>query len=327
MSNLLTSYSGDNFILIDDYKMKVNSLDVGQPEVAVQLSGSLSSSTPTVEVVTWKRGIMEESVRFKYIGMSYDTAKTCANDMRGRFTYQKKAWCYGDYIEDGNWLIGWHSKYNTPTLDSNITIQKHGNGCMYDVVVDAHATIENYTRGGYAALTGSRPIADTLAYIPGFNDNPTLDGQHFDAAGADNIVLVNAPTRTINYELVGANIYTTMISADGEIKLKESNWYRRTVDSYCQVKYEGMTRAACKSLYNSVATFSNSGWYVQQHPWELSAWFDNTQQLNIKWRENTNVTSWQCLNDYRATEGDSGLFTAELTLHAQEITMTDNPTS
>lgn len=42
--NLLTSYSGDNFILIEDYKMKVNSLDAGQPEVAVQLS----VDTPTV---------------------------------------------------------------------------------------------------------------------------------------------------------------------------------------------------------------------------------------------------------------------------------------
>ena len=33
-----------NFVLLDDYKMKVNSLDVGQPEVAVQLS----VDTPTV---------------------------------------------------------------------------------------------------------------------------------------------------------------------------------------------------------------------------------------------------------------------------------------
>jgi len=43
-SNLLTSYNSSNFVLLDDYKMKVNSLDVGQPEVAVQLS----VDTPTV---------------------------------------------------------------------------------------------------------------------------------------------------------------------------------------------------------------------------------------------------------------------------------------
>lgn len=33
--NLLTSYNADNFILVDDYKLQCNSLDVGQPEVAV----------------------------------------------------------------------------------------------------------------------------------------------------------------------------------------------------------------------------------------------------------------------------------------------------
>jgi len=270
---------------------------------------------------------MEESIRFKYVGMDYDTAQSCADSMRSLFTYSKYAWCYGDYIENGNWLFGWHKKYLSPALDSNITVQKHGSGCMYDVLVDAHATVENYTKGGYAALATSRPIADTLSHIPGYSSNPTLSGQHFDAAGANNIVLVNSPTRTINYELVAENIYTTKISANGDIELQESNWYRRTVDSYCQVKYEGMTKAACKSLYNSLATFNSNGWYVQQHPWELSAWFTpNSRQLNIKWVENTSVTSWQCLNDYKATEDDSGMFTAEITLHAQEVTMTDNPT-
>ena len=68
--NLKSSYDSTNFVLLDDYKMKFNSLDAGQPEVAVLLSGD----TPTVSCVTWKRGVLEESIRFKYIGMDYDTA-------------------------------------------------------------------------------------------------------------------------------------------------------------------------------------------------------------------------------------------------------------
>lgn len=323
--NLLTSYNATNFVLLDDYKMKFNSLDVGQPEVAVLLSGD----SATVSCVTWKRGVMEESIRFKYIGMDYDSAQECAQAMRTDFTYTKYPWLFGDYISAGNWLYGWHKGVGTPTLESNITVQKRGSGCMYDVVVDGHTTLDNYTIGGYAALTNSRHIGDLLNSLPGYTSTHTLSGHHFDSAGADNITIVNAPTQTTQFELVAEDIYTTKKETSiSSYTLEKNNWYRVTTDQYAQVKYEGMTKTACKNLYNSLATFGSSGWYLSSHPWELSAWFtSNSTQLNIEWVENTEVTTWQCLNDFKATEDDSGMFTAEITLHAQRVTMTDSPTS
>lgn len=319
--NLLTSYGAQNFVLLDDYKMRFNSIKVGQPEVAVLLSGNVAS----VQTVTWKRGIMEESCRFSYIGMSYDAAQNCAASMRSLLTFWSPTWIYGDYLSGGNWLLGWHHGFETPKLESGITVQRHGSGCMYDVVVDARYTAEEYTTGGYAGAATSQLLRSTLAYIPGFNSSPPLSGTHFDTAGADNIVLVSAPQRRIDFELVGQDIYTTKkeTSISGW-SLTSGDWYRATIDSTCQVRYEGMTRSACQSLYNSLNR--QDGWYLSSHPWELSAYFTpNTTQLNIGWVKNENVRSWQCLNDYTATEGDGGMFAAELTLHATEEDMTNNP--
>lgn len=324
--NLKSSYDSTNFVLLDDYKLKFNSLDAGQPEVAVLLSGD----TPTLSCVTWKRGVLEESIRFKYIGMDYDTAQDCANAMRSLLIYQKSPWVYGVYLSGDNMLYGWHQGTGTPTLDSEIALQKNGTGCMYDVVVEGRTNYENYTANSFTTLTSYRPLGSVLNSIPGYTSNPVLSGEHFDSAGADNITLVNAPTRKVTFELVGENIYTTKISSDMKVHLVSDNWYRATIDSYAQVKYEGMTKAACKSLFNSLN--STAGWYAQIHPWVLSAWFtqgqtSSTVQLNINWREDTSVTSWQCLNDYKATQDDSGLFTAELMLHSQETKMTSTPNS
>ncbi len=322
--NLKSSYDSTNFVLLDDYKMKFNSLDAGQPEVAVLLSGD----TPAVSCVTWKRGVLEESIRFKYIGMDYDTAQNCANAMRSLLTYQKTPWVYGVYLSAGNMLYGWHQGTGTPALDSEIALQKHGTGCMYDVVVEGYTNYEKYTANNYTSMTTNRPLGSVLNSIPGYTSNPVLTGEHFNAAGADNITIVNAPTRKVSFELVGENIYTTKISSDLEMHLVSDNWYKATIDSYAQVRYEGMTKSACKNLFNSLN--STTGWYSQIHPWVLSAYFTQGQtssvaQLNINWVENQSQTSWQCLNDYKATEDDSGMFTAELMLHSQQTQMTTTP--
>ena len=318
---LLTTYGADNFILLDDYKLKCNSLDAGQPEVAVLLSGA----NPSVQVVTWKRGITEESLRFKYVGMDYETAQDCADALRDSLTYTKYPWQFGAYLSGQTMLYGWHRGVGTPTLDSSVTVQKHGTGCMYDVVVDARAETENYTAGG-DPVGGGAPLAGKLNGIAGYSASHVLSGAHFDAAGAGNIVLVNAPTRTTQFELVGEDIYTTRISSDLSVRLVKSNWYRATTDFYAQVQYQGMTRAACKSLYNALAQKNSGGWYLPSHPWELSAWFDDGD-LHIEWRQNPDVTTWQCLNDYSAREDESGMCTAELMLHSQQIEMTDDPQS
>lgn len=132
---------------------------------------------------------------------------------------------------------------------------------MYDVIVDARAETENYVTRGDPVGNGA-PLGNKLNSIAGYGNSPVLSGEHFDAAGADNIVIVNAPTRTTQFELVGEDIYTTRVSSDLSVHLVKSNWYKATTDFYAQVQYQGMTRAACKSLYNSLAVKSSSGWYL-----------------------------------------------------------------
>lgn len=46
----LTSYGAENFVMLEDYNFKFNSIEQGQPEVAVELSGTLSGGEPTVTV-------------------------------------------------------------------------------------------------------------------------------------------------------------------------------------------------------------------------------------------------------------------------------------
>lgn len=257
--------------------------------------------------------------------MNYQTAQNCATAMRQTLTYTKYPWLYGSYLSGHDMLYGWYKGVGTPTLDSSVTVQKHGTGCMYDVVVDAHAEYENYTTDG-DPTGGDAPLGNKLNSIAGYSTSPQLSGEYFDAAGADNIVMVNAPTRTTKFELVAEDITTTRISSDLSVQYVKSNWYRATTDFYTQVQYQGMTRAACKSLYNSLAVKSSSGWYLSSNPWVLSAWFDHSN-LHIEWRQKPDVTIWQCLNDYTAREDESGMFTAELMLHSQQVEMTDSPQS
>ena len=188
---------------------------------------------------------------------------------------------------------------------------------MYEVVVNAKCTTENYTDDGNALNLNNKPLYGIVSNLAGWNDTPQLDGVNFSAAGSDNISLVVAPTRNVTFELVGEKLVTTNPEAIGELTIDD--WYKATIDSYAQVRYEGMTKAACRALFSSLNSVSG-GWYHQAHPWEYTC-----ENNTLKWKENTNVTTYQCLNDYKATQDDSGLFTAELTLHCQETIMTKSP--
>lgn len=144
-----------------------------------------------------------------------------------------------------------------------------------------------------------------------------MDGVHFDAASADNISLIVAPTRNVTFELVAENLITSDPTSITGFTI--DNWYRATTDQFAQVKYEGMTKAACRNLFNSLN--NTSGWYFQFHPWEYK-W--NAQTQTLGW-EVSDVTQYQCLNEFKAIEDESGLFTAELTLHVQQESMTKYP--
>lgn len=85
-----------------------------------------------------------------------------------------------------------------------------------------------------------------------------------------------------------------------------------------------MTNAACRSLFNTLN--NTNGWYLSYHPWIFdSTWNSTTNKWTLGWREDTTTNVYQCLNDFKATEDGSGMFTAELSLHAQRIEMTKTP--
>ena len=313
----LTSYSDKNFVLTEDYSYRFNQIECGQPEVAVEWNSA--QETPEVTIAQWWRGVVEERAGFKYIGMNYTTAKNCANAMRSLLTFQTYEWEYGAYLSSDHLLYGWHKGNMTPTLESEIRLE-HNAGCMYDVVVNAKCTTINYDKAGRAVQTGSTPLATAVASLPGWSSTHTLSGEHFDAASANNITLIVAPTQNIEFELVAQKLATT--DPNNLSGFVINDWYRATTDQYAQVKYEGMTKTACRNLFNALN--ATNGWYLSSHPWEYKY---DYQTKTLSWHENTNVTTYQCLNDFKANEDESGLFTAELTLHAQRVAMTDTPMS
>lgn len=160
-------------------------------------------------------------------------------------------------------LYGWHKSIPTPTLESEVRLE-HNAGCMYDVVVNAKCTMINYDKAGDALQTGSRPLAGAVYHLPGWTSTHQLSGVHFDAASARNITLVVAPTKNVEFELVAPRLIT---SKPGNLSgFTIDDWYRATTDQYAQVRYEGMTKAACRSLFSTLN--DTTGWYLETHPWE-----------------------------------------------------------
>lgn len=115
--------------------------------------------------------MQDERTGFKYVGMDYGTAKSCADAMRSVLTFQKPTWLFGEYLSSVGgakvMLYGWHKGIATPTLESEVRLE-HNAGSMYDVVVNAHCTTEDYSNAGLATTTTSRPLADNLRSIPGY---------------------------------------------------------------------------------------------------------------------------------------------------------------
>jgi hypothetical protein len=259
--NLQSSYGANNIEITQDYSYSFNQIDVGEP--VVTMTRDLSGETD-VKYAAWKRAVMVETAGWKYIGMDYATAKSCANAMRSALTFTTYPWEYGYYMtpQTSALQFGWHKSSYVPTLESDVAVRQRS-GCMYDVVVNARATTENYSLGSVALDIGSRPLADQLQSIAGWNSSVSLTGEHFDAAGSGNIRVVSAPTNKVSFELVGQKLITSNPSSPTGLSLDD--WYRATTDQYAQVRYEGMTKSACRSLFSSLN--STGGWYLQYHPW------------------------------------------------------------
>lgn len=111
---------------------------------------------------------MEERAGFKYIGMDYDTAQSCANSLRTSLTITSYPWACGKYLYNGNLLYGWHKGTGTPTIESEVRVEKHA-GCMYDVVVNAKCTTTNYDKHSNALNITNRPLYTVVSGLAGWS--------------------------------------------------------------------------------------------------------------------------------------------------------------
>lgn len=159
----------------------------------------------------------EERAGFKYVGMDYDTAQTCANAMKTGLTHQSYVWEWGTHWDSTTSTIelGWYKAASTPTFESNVNIVKTGQGGLYDVVVEARSTQKSYsTSVDGNNVTGSRPLYGFVTRLAGWSDSSTpSNGKYNTSASASNIVLISAPSYTREFELLGADI--TTIVPDG----------------------------------------------------------------------------------------------------------------
>lgn len=311
----LTSWGANNLVIEQDYGIRFNSIEVGQPEVTIELSGN----QPTASVKTWWHGMQEETARWRYVGMDYSTAKSCADGLRTALTFSKQVWGFGSYLSGTTLLYGYYSQQNAPQLESDVALEKNGNGEMYDVVVDAKATNDYYSSSSHVSLPGTAQLANYLNTVQGWNTYKSgwSNGKSISAASANNLVIVVAPTRTREFEIAGNDIYNPSGTSLSSITFPI--WYKCTDTYRCQLKYTGMTLGACRTLRSTLN--NTTGWYLETHPYEYKY---DAQWHTFHWEPNTQVTNYQCLNEFKAVKGDGNMWTVELNLHAEDVQYVNN---
>lgn len=313
----LTSYGEHNLVIEQDYNLRFNEIVVGDPQITIS---SDTSGNVDVDVNVWYGRKQEETARWRYVGMEYSTAQNAANNIRNALTFQQYSWEFGTYLSGGNLQIGYYKSEQAPRLESDIAVVKNGNGAMYDVVVDAHVTGSDYVTSP-GSTTSQNNLQQYLQTLQGWNNYKSgwNVGKSISAAGADNIVLVTAPTRTREFEIAGQDI----MPKGGESGLSSVTfpmWYRCTDTYRCQVKYTGMTLNACRNLYTQLN--NNNGWYLSVHPYKYEY---NSQAKNFNWTQDVSSTTYQCLNEFRSTKGDGNMWTAELDLCQEVQSYTTQP--
>ena len=120
----LTSYGAHNLVVTRDYSFRFNQIESGEPELYVKIQPTGSSEENIVDVKTWYMAESVESAGFKYVGMDYTTAKTCANSLRSSLRTSTYVWEWGTHYDSttGAIELGWYKAASTPTLESNISV-------------------------------------------------------------------------------------------------------------------------------------------------------------------------------------------------------------
>ena len=79
-------------VVTKDYSFKFNQIESGEPTLYIEIQPSGSSAQNVVDIKTWYQAQSEERAGFKYVGMDYATAKSCANAMKSGLTFLKYVW-------------------------------------------------------------------------------------------------------------------------------------------------------------------------------------------------------------------------------------------
>ena len=318
-NNKKTSWGSDNLVIENDYNIRFNEIVAGNPEISAEKPQTQGGS-PTISVDVWYKLVTEETARWKYVGMDYTTAQSCVSTLKTALTFTTSVWDYGFYVDNGTLLYGYHVDKTAPNLESNITIVKCGDCDMYNVVVDARVKTEYYSKTAGLYSQKQTPLANYLGTLNGWNTYPSgwSNGTSQSSASEDNIVLVQAPSVTRQFEIVGSDIFGASYVDWTTYNLPV--WYKCTDTYICQVKYNGLTHGACKNLFNSMN--NTSGWYYSYHPYEYKY---NSTYKTFNWEEDTNKTIYQCLNDFKTTKLEGNMWTAELSLCVEKYLYTKNP--
>ena len=325
-NNRQTTWGSSNLVIEQDYSIKFNEIESGEPELYIEIQPQGSQQNNVVKIVNWYHATRTESAIWRWIGMDYTTAMSCANQTRLLLTFQKSTWEWGIYMDNGVVKQGWYSAAVTPTLESSVAIVKNSIGDMYDVVVHARATGDIYGLLPNLNIHGStRPLANALQQVTGWNTSVTpTNGNYFTSASADNIVLVTSPTYNREFEIVGVNYNGLVPDEQSPTGYSWPIWYKVRTTYQCQVKYTGMTRQACTNLFNALN--GTSGWWHLYHPYEYKAQAKQGGGVEFVWAEDTRTNLYQCLNEYKAHPMDGGnLWEAELSLTLWDDSYTDQP--
>ena len=148
-------------------------------------------------------------------------------------------------------------------MESDVQVQKtNGVGSLYDVVIVAKFTMETYGKNPGLNTTGARPLADLLPHIDGFYTSNTPNGKYYDAASGENISIVAGPSYHREFTLLGADITTVIPNGQTLTGYTFPLWYKERRTYNCEVKYQGLTRTACRALFNQLNTTSGGLWHL-----------------------------------------------------------------
>lgn len=259
----LNSWGASNLEILQEWNFTFNTVEIGDPCVTVDIVNNV----PSVGIKQWIHSFKVETAKWRWVGMDYDTAMTCANSTRAALTFNKNTWDFGTHLVNGQLAWGYYLGDNPPALMSDVTVEKQGDAELYNVVVNAKHENETYNDNFVSSITAGTPLKSYLNNLDGWRTYQSgwSNGFAQTAAGADNIVLIAAPSRHRSWELAGQDIYPKKDSL-GNITFPK--WYKCT-DSYtCQVKYNGLTLQAVRNLRDQLNTYeTNNGWWYSYHPW------------------------------------------------------------